>query len=918
MGSGPCAAGRSSHVSAALVRTKLTVPEPPRLVERPRLREALDQLMHRRAAIVSAPAGFGKSTAVADWVRRTGRVAGWVTLDQGDNDPARFLAYVIEALRGAAPRAAAAARQVLESTHPITAEPVLAVLVNGTRSLSADFVLVLDDYHVISSQAVHDSLELLLDHLPPRVHLVIASRADPPLPLARLRSQEQIVELRAAELRFTSSESEAFFNTLMRLELSLPDVQTITGRTEGWIAGMRLVASSLRGSGDPSEYIRRFSGSERHVADYLSEEVLRWQPPATLSFLLQTSIVDQLCAELCTALTGITDSPSILRRLETDGLFLEPLDAQRTWYRYHPLFADILRQRLHQHAAARLEDLHRRASAWYAENGMVEEAIDHALAGKEYPRAAALVQSAADDMMMNCRAATFLRWAEAIPPEVRAGFPVLCVIDAAARVLVGRPFAEVRAAVRQAEACNGAASVSSELAAVEAFIAYLREKPKESMALARTALTGLTDASRFLRTTARAILGILSLSAGDTETAEYNLELAIRDARRAGNHYVLASSYDQLAAVAVMRGRLGEAERLCREALELSTGDTGEQLPVAAAPLLQLAEVAFERNDIAMAEDFLAQASAAATDWSAISRVDCRRFAARLAAAKGDIAGAEAEERLARELAARYDTSEIDDRLVEADHAALAIRAGGIEDAARWASARRIEDELARQREGGAEPQSYHTVYEREYLVFACLELARGRAEKALEITRLLQAEAEAKGLARSVLNIRIVAAMALDRLDRTEEALTALAIPLELAEKEGFVRPFVDAGIPMAHLLDKAVRHGVHADCAGKLLAAFPLAETPGRAAAGLSAARSFAAPMRAGEPMIEPLSPKEIGIVKLLSAGLSNKEIADREFIAVQTVKWHTSNIYAKLGVKNRTQAVARARGLGIIPLD
>jgi len=893
-------------MSGSLIHTKLAIPQSQRMVDRPRLREALDRLMDRRLALVSAPAGFGKSTAVADWIRVSGQAAGWVTLDPGDNDVARFLAYFTEALRGPAPRAAAAARQILEGTHHIAVEPVLAVLVNGTRGLTHDFLLVLDDYHVIGEQAVHDAMTFLLERLPPRVHLLIATRADPPLQLARLRSRDQIVELRSYDLRFTPSESETFFNSLMGLELHAVDVQTLASRTDGWIAGMRLAASSLRASGDASEYVRRFGGSERHIMEYLSEEVLRRLPEATQSFLMRTSIAEQLCGSLCQALTGLADSAAILRRVETEGLFVEALDAQRSWYRYHPLFADILRLRLERQAPGDIEGLHRRASAWYAENGMTEEAIDHAIAGKDWAKAAPLIQAVSDDLIMHCQAATFLRWTEALPAGERVRFPLLCVLGAEARIMVGRPFADVQQAMKEAEDCGGAASVSAELAAVKSFIAYLMQQPRESLSLARKAIAGLSEESHFLHSTVQGILGVLSLSAGDTETAEHNLEMSIRDARRAGNHYALTGAYNKLAILAIMRGRLQEAERQCHEALEFSADGKGGLFPVAAEPLLQMAKIAFERNDLDGAEARLAEASASAADWTASSRVECRSFAARLASAKGDFADAQAQGRLARELAAKFEVTEIDDRMVEADHAELEIQAGRIEEAVRWAQARGIENELARLRDKGAEPQSYHTVHEREHLVFARLELARGRSGEALEVARLLQGEAEAKGLSRSLLYILLVASLALDALGRKEEALETLTRTLEIAEREGFVRAFVEAGVPMARLLDDAARRGIHVACVGRLLAAFPSAADPIRNALDSDSSR----------PMVEPLSPREIEILKLLSEGLSNKEIADRGFIALQTVKWHTSNIYAKLGVKSRTQAVARARGLGIVP--
>ncbi len=888
----------------ALIQTKLTPPQHSRLVDRPRLREALDGLKERRLALVSAPAGFGKTTVVADWIRSSGLSAGWITLDPGDNDVVRFLSYFTEALRAQAPRAASAARQMLEGTRPIAVEPVLTVLVNGAHSLSRDFLIVLDDYHVINEQSVHDSVSFLLERLPPRVRLVVTTRADPPLPLALLKSRGQLVEVRAADLRFTPGEAEEFFNALMGLDLRDSDVRTLAGRTEGWIAGMRLAAASLRASRNAAEYVRRFGGSDRHVMDYLSEEVLRRLPEHTRSFLIKTSVVDKLCGPLCDALTGAAGGADTLRRVEAEGLFLEPLDDQRTWYRYHPLFSGILRLRLGAGGPEAVEGLHRKASVWYGRNGMSEEAIDHALAGKDHARAAELIQAAADDMMMHCRAATLLRWIEAIPSEERSRYPLLCVARVSALLVIGKTYADVLQALCEAEACAEAGSISAELAALKSFISYLRQQPRESLTLARRAVSALSDSSRFLKGTMQWILGILSLSAGDVETAEYNLGLSIRSARRAGNHFTLAESCNHLSELSLMRGSLRDAERLCREALELSSDGESGRFPVAAVPLLQLAKIALERNDLSAAESLLAEASAFAEQWNTTTRLKCRKLAGIIAAARGDFPAATEQVRLTRELAAGYDITEIDDRLVEADAADMAVRTGRMEEAERWARARGISGELERLKAKGVEPRSYHIVHEREHLVFARYQLALGRPADALETARLLEGEAEAKGLMRSLLEIRAVSALALDALGRREEALAALEMPLALAEAEGFIRVFVDSGIPMARLLEEAARGGIHAECAGKILAAFP-AEKTLRAAVSLP-----------DGSVIEPLSSRETLIVRLLSEGLSNKEIADREFISVQTVKWHTSNIYSKLGVKSRTQAVARARGLGIIP--
>ena len=897
-------------MTGSLIGSKLTPPPIRELVVRPRLGETLARVLNRRLALVSAPAGFGKSTLIADWIRASGVAAAWVALDADDNDVARFLAYISEAFRSVVPRAAAAAHHLLESASPIATEPVLTALVNGTRSIVRDFLLVLDDYHLIGEQEVHRSVTFLLDRLPPRVHLVIATRADPPLPLALLRSRDEMVELRASDLRFTASESEDFFNSLTGLHLSIEEVRTLAERTEGWIAGMRLAASSLRASRDPSDYIRKFSGSDRYVLDYLSEEVLRRLPATTQSFLVRTSILDMLCGPLCETLTGVADSASILREMETAGLFLEPLEEGRTWYRYHPLFADLLRNRLSQLAPQEVVDLHRRACSWYGKKGMTEAAISHALAARDFPSAAGLVLSLAEDLMMHCQAATLLRWIDALPPEVRGQPALLSVWRISAMLLVGKSRSSVEEALREAEAGDNATAVRAELAAVKSFKAYLQEKPRESLSYAREALAGLPEGNRFLRHTVREIVGVLSLSVGDTETAQRNLEATVREARRAENHFLLALAHQRLALLAMMRGRLREAERLCLEAIAASADEKGDRFPVVAEPIGLLSEIHLEQNDLARAETRLKEAFATAEEWTARSSLECHRLGMRLHAARGDLDGALAECRTARELAAHNDLSEIDDRLGEAQYASICLEFGQIDEAERWAENRGLDHELARLRKKGTAPRSYLIVHAEEYFVFTRLQLAIGRAREALDLARFLEAEAEAKGLRRNTLRLRVVACLALERLGQIEEGMETLGGALAIGEPEGFVRVFVAGGLPIARLLAEVARHGAHAGYAGRLLGAFPVKAAPG----GVAADGAYRA--AAAASVVEPLSAREVEMVRLLAEGLSNKEIAERAFVALQTVKWHTSNVYAKLGVKSRTQAVARARSLGIIP--
>ena len=436
-----------------LLETKLYIPRwRTGLVSRPRLLERLDQAIERKLTLVSAPAGFGKTTLLAEWLAATPsneRTAGWVSLDRSDNDPAFFWAYFITALQKIQPGVGERARSLLHSPQPPPIESVLTTLINEINAIEEDFALILDDFHVIDALPAHDGIAFLLDHLPPHMHLVIASRADPLLPLARLRARGEATELRAADLRFTPGEVAAFLNEAMGLKLSSQDVAALETRTEGWIAGLQLAALSMQGREDVAGFVAAFTGDDRYIVDYLVEEVLQRQPERVRSFLLQTCILDRLCGPLCDAVTGQERGKSMLEALERGNLFVIPLDDRRQWYRYHHLFADVL----HAHSTERQPDLpvrHRRASEWYEQNGLPSDAVRHALAADDFERAAALVELAGPSMRMSRQEATLLGWVKALPDELIRARPVLCVVSAWA-LLDGREPEAAEARLRDAE-----------------------------------------------------------------------------------------------------------------------------------------------------------------------------------------------------------------------------------------------------------------------------------------------------------------------------------------------------------------------------------------------------------------------------------------------------------------------------------
>ena len=614
---------RGVVMAGPLLETKLHVPRWRRgLVARPRLSERLSRGAESALTLVSAPAGFGKTTLLAEWLAAApadGRSVAWLSLDQRDNDPALFWTYLVAALKTAAPGDGAGALSLLQPPQP-PSEAGLVTLLNDLDAISNDVVLVLDDYHVIDARDVQDGMAFLLEHLPPQIHLVIASRADPPLPLARLRGRGELVEIRAADLRFTPGEAAAYLNEVMGLALTAADVAALEGRTEGWIAALQLAALSLQGREDIAAFIAGFAGDDRYIVDFLAEEVLQRQPGHVQQFLLQTSILDRLSGPLCDAVTGQDGGKAMLAALERGNLFLVPLDDRRRWYRYHQLFADVLHARLRDEQPDDVPDLHRRASGWYEQNGEPSEAIRHALAAGDFERAADLVELAIPAMRRSRQEAAVLGWLELLPDEVVRVRPVLSVGFAGA-LLAGGEFEGVEARLRDAERwLDGATGIrqGSHAPAAEMVVvddAEFRRLPAEielyraAQALARGDGPGtvrharraleLSPADDHLgRASAAALMGLASWASGDLEAGHSGYAECMAGLRRAGH---IADTFGCAIALADIRrtqGRLGEAMRTYEQALQRAPQQGGPVLRGTADMYVGMSEVYRERDDL--------------------------------------------------------------------------------------------------------------------------------------------------------------------------------------------------------------------------------------------------------------------------------------------------------------------------------
>jgi LuxR family transcriptional regulator, maltose regulon positive regulatory protein len=905
-------------MAGPLLATKLHVPRRRRgLVARPRLSERLSRGAESALTLLSAPAGFGKTTLLAQWLAAAPsgrRSVAWLSLDQRDNDPALFWTYLVGALNTAVQGAAASALSLLQPPQPPT-EVGLASLLNDLDVIPGDVVLVLDDYHVIEARDVQDGMAFLLEHLPPQIHLVIASRADPALPLARLRGRGQLVEIRAADLRFTPGEAAAYLNEVMGLVLTASDVAALEGRTEGWIAALQLAALSMQGREDIAAFIAGFAGDDRYIVDFLAEEVLQRQPEHVQRFLLQTSILDRLSGRLCDAVTGQDGGKAKLAALERGNLFLVPLDDRRQWYRYHQLFADVLHARLLDEQPGDLPDLHRRASEWYEQNGEPSEAIRHALAAGDFERAADLVELAIPDMRRTRQESAVHGWLKALPGELVRVRPVLSV-GLAGAMLAGGDFEGVEVRLRDAEWwLDGATGIrpgspasSAEMVVVdgEEFrrLPAIIELYRAALALSRGDVPGtVMHAGRALerspeeeplgRAAAAGLLGLAFWASGDLEAGHSAYAECMAGLRRAGH---IADTFGCAIALADIRraqGRLGEAMRTYEQALQRAPEQGGPVLRGTADMYVGLSEIHRERNDLQAATHNLLRSQELGEHIGLPqNRYRWRVAMARIRQAEGDPSGAldllnEAERLYVGDYFPNV-------RPVPALRARVLVAQGELGAALGWGRERglSVEDDL-----------SY--LHEFEHITLARVLLARyaaDRAERSIqEVTRLLERllrAAEAGQRTGSVIEILVVQALAHQAREDVPAALASLQRAVTLAEPEGYVRIFADEGPPMTSLLRAVSKQGTAPNYVRRLLAAINKAEDSTPANNGL----------------IEPLSARELDVLRLLGTDLGGPEIARNLIVSLNTVRTHTRNVYAKLGVNNRRAAVRRAKELDL----
>lgn len=926
----------------ALVATKLIQPRPRReAVARPRLDAMLDRATDVPVTVVSAPAGFGKSTLLANWLSAVDVPTAWVSLDARDRRPATFWPYVLTAVERAVPGSAAAALTLLGSGQA-SIETVLVGVVNELSVHDGDLVVVLDDYHLADGPEVAEGMTFLVEHLPPQLHLVLSTRADPGLPLARLRARGDLVEVRAADLRFDGEEVTAYLNDVNALALPVEAVAALEARTEGWVAALQLAALSLRDRPDAAGFIDRFAGDDRFVVDYLVDEVLGRQPEDVRRFLLDTSILERLTAPLCDAVAADVARPAhgeharggtaraMLDLLDRQNLFLVPLDDHRRWYRYHHLFGDVLRAHLLQERPADVPELHRRASRWFAADGDVEEAVRHALAAGDLGAAADLAERAIPDLRRMRRESVIRRWADELPEDVLVDRPALAV-GLVGGFMASNDFAGVEDRLRAVESTMARpkpelvmvdqaefARVPAQIEMYRAALALVGGNPEGAIGRAARAIDAAPVDDDLTPPSAAAISGLASWTMGDVVAAHASYMDAVAGLTRAGHVADVLGCSLAVADMELTLGRLNDAETTLRSALDLAERNSpagGGPLRGTSDMLVALSRIAWHRGDMDTAAD-LVRRSDDLGEAAGLSQNPYRwRVAmARVRAAERDWAGAlELIDEATRVYVADYSPPV---HPLHATRARLLAAAGDLDAAMAWAREHALSP---------ADDLSYLREYEHVTLSRVLLAQYHSRGdESALKeagglLDRLFEA-AESGSREGSVLEVEVLRAVARHAAGDVDAALEALERAVDLAEPQNWARFLLDSAPGLGDLLTLLAERRPHAQFVRDLLtrrSGEPLQASLSRAAASSAAAGNYDAAARQAvrEELLDPLSDRELDVLRLLASDLDGPGIARELVVSLNTVRTHTKHVYAKLGVNSRRAAVSRAHQLGLL---
>jgi LuxR family transcriptional regulator, maltose regulon positive regulatory protein len=906
-----------------ILASKVSIPSlRPSLVARPRLIKSLNEglFLKRKLSLVSAPAGFGKTTLVVDWLRQTGCPAAWLSLEDADNEPQRFLGYVRAALRQADEEISTSLGSALQVPQMLPVEKMMAGLVNEIASRPDPLILVLDDYHVLSDAALLEGMGFLIDHQPHQLHLVLITREDPNLPLARLRARNQLIEIRATDLRFTRAEADTFLRDVMRLTLSDQDVATLEGRTEGWAVGLQLAGLSIQKQANLKSFIAEFSGSHRHILDYLTEEVLQQQPEDIRTFLLQTSILERLSGPLCDALTGRINSHNVLAQLEAENLFIIPLDEERRWYRYHHLFSDLLRNQLTRVHPKMMPELHRRAACWYEDHGEIQDAIDHALKDVDLSRATHLIEQYTFPGLYQGQIAMVVGWYDRLPHKVLESAPMLCIGKAWALALMqrGAHRSEIdmmlEAASQALDRVNAAHEVrdlvAGHAASLRAFLLrspWTGETRERLIILSREAQRLLPAGEKAIRSINELNIGYAYLGLADLKAARLAFQQAQEDGISGCNFYAAIYGPINLILSALLVGRRREALQLCETNMErFNRMLAGQYFPPIGALYILKGSILLEHNQVADAEQLVTE-GLDLIRWTGESVAHRTGYTAlaRLRAIQGNQPGMlEAVKALEETLpndtfyaqALRYRLSLCHwpgDSYAQADAQAW-LDESGIEF-------RRLAVISSLNPASTAQFESYlNAAY-----VMACLAKAMPGAYSLEGVQEYLERQtqfAESHGLLNWVVEVAIVQAEIYQGMGKKEKALETLAGPLRIAAPTGLFQIFVDECETLQSLLEALkprLKDTSVSAYTNRLLEAF------GRGAANAET----------GEKQEAMLSARELEVLQSLAKGQSYEEIGQQLFLSLNTIQSHVKNIYRKLGVNKRIHAIEKARELNLI---
>lgn len=917
------------------LETKLYTPRTQSwLVPRPRLSDRLNEALAGKLTLISAPAGYGKTTAVENWIKRLDRPVAWLSLDEWDNDPFQFLHYLVATLQQVDDKIGQTVVKAMQSNPSVPIKTLISKLINELASVQDPFVLVLDDYHTIFEITIHEAVSVLLRRQPLGMHIVLMTREDPPLLLTKLRVSGEMVEIRARELTFTRSEADKFLNTVMGLGLSQEEVDLLEGRAEGWIAGLLMAAHTLQSANDRWVFLRNFAGDDRHVMDYLIDEVLAGLPTETQEFLLKTSVLDRMSAPLCEVVlegnSSLERCQLMLEQLEKANLFTIPLDHNRQWYRYHHLFAELLQRQLQLQSPEEVINIHHRAGEWYDANGYVTQAIHHAQACEDQERVLDLIEAHGLAMLSGAKVRMVRGWFENLPMDMIRPRPFLCVLLAWTDLLTqySDPPKTVDEWLQEAERALMTEQESSDskdrgknhqvkvhIRIIRALLAHFRGmEPSSVIGLARKTLDMADENRSFFEGILSALIAQAYVALADIESANAHFENARRHAWACEVDYITIGSYYFRALISIRQGKVREAESICHEGLRSITRPGEPEAPVLGGLYILLGRISLERGDLEVAEGLLIRGLdlidlAGEDQISAMGRAELARFY-------------QAKESWAKALQV---INQIEAQsswavsLASALQALLKLREGEHNPAKRdfafqWAMKSSIDGDS--NSEIPIALPYYEGIYAsrmilaRVRLAYVQAILPARRIEATHSLLRFLDGQlhiAGERGWNERVIELAILKALALEALEDVDGAIKSLGQALLLGEAEGYVRIFVDEGAVIRRLFHEALSRGIMPEYVSKLLGMFPDAKPGTWAQSGSS---------RQERGIVEPLSDRELEVLHLIAEGLSNREIGRKLYLSINTVKGHSRNIYSKLEVHSRTQAAAKARIIGLLP--